>query len=306
MLLLLIALLLVGGGARTLRSRSRSRARSRSWSRARSPSTTRAGSPSPTGSSTGSSGSTCEPERAASSSPACARSTRSPTTTSSGCTSVRPTGSTASTAVARFCSQAPQLARTRATAARRRPPRSTASAGSTSTTTRRSSSPSTTTESAFIGPDGKISTIAGTGEEGYAGDGGPATTALLKHPHDIATRVDREVVIADSQNGVLRRVDPAGVITTLAKGFRAPVAVQGGAGNSLFVADAGANAIYKLTPDGSSRRVVGRATAPAYLAVDENDTLYVSELGRSAPRAADPARRPHARPRPLAARRGAS
>ena len=78
----------------------------------------------------------------------------------------------------------------------------------------------------FIGPDGKISTIAGTGEESYAGDGGPATKALLEHPHDIATRADREVVIADSQNGVLRRVDPAGVITTLAKGFRAPVAVQ--------------------------------------------------------------------------------
>ena len=130
----------------------------------------------------------------------------------------------------------------------------------------------------FIGPDGKISTIAGTGEEGYAGDGGPATKALLEHPHDIATRADREVVIADSQNGVLRRVDPAGVITTLAKGFRAPVAVQGGAGNSLFVADAGANAIYKLTPDGSSRRIVGRATTPAYLSVDENDTIYVSEL----------------------------
>jgi hypothetical protein len=130
----------------------------------------------------------------------------------------------------------------------------------------------------FIGPDRKISTIAGTGEEGYAGDSGPATKALLQHPHDIATRADREVVIADSQNGVLRRIDPAGVITTLAKGFRAPVAVQGGAGNSLFVADAGANAIYKLTPDGSSRRVVGKATAPAYLAVDENDTLYVSEL----------------------------
>ena len=94
----------------------------------------------------------------------------------------------------------------------------------------------------------------------------------------VGTFEAREVVIADSQNGVLRRVDPAGVITTLAKGFRAPVALQGGAGNSLFVADAGANAIYKLTPDGSSRRIVGRATAPAYLSVDENDTIYISEL----------------------------
>ena len=98
------------------------------------------------------------------------------------------------------------------------------------------------------------------------------------------------MVIADSHNGVLGRVDPAGMITTLAKGFQAPVALQGGAGNTLFVADAGANAIYKLTPDGSSRRLVGRATAPAYLAVDENDTDLCLRARRRAPRAADPAR----------------
>jgi hypothetical protein len=130
----------------------------------------------------------------------------------------------------------------------------------------------------FIGADGRISTIGGTGEEGYAGDGGPATSALFTHPHDIQLRIDREVIVAHSHNGVLRRIDPAGVVTTIATGFRAPVAVQGGAGNGLFVADGRANAIYKLTPDGKSRRLVGRAIGPAWLAVDENDTLYVSEI----------------------------
>jgi DNA-binding beta-propeller fold protein YncE len=130
----------------------------------------------------------------------------------------------------------------------------------------------------FIDEHGKISTIAGTGEEGYSGDGGPATSALLRHPHDVAIRIDREVIVVDSHNGALRRIDPAGIITTIASGFRAPVAVQGGAGNTLFVADGGANAIFKLSPDGRTRRVVGRAVGPFYLAVDERDTLYVSEL----------------------------
>ena len=120
----------------------------------------------------------------------------------------------------------------------------------------------------FIDPNGIVSTIAGTGEEGYAGDGGPARAALLRHPHDLALRADREVIVADSHNGVLRRIDPAGTITTLATGFSAPVAVKGGAGNSLFVADGGQNAVFRLAPDGQSRRRIGpreraRSTSPS-------------------------------------------
>ena len=64
----------------------------------------------------------------------------------------------------------------------------------------------------LIDPNGIVSTIAGTGEEGYAGDGAPARAALLRHPHDVALRADREVIVADSHNGVLRRIDPAGTI----------------------------------------------------------------------------------------------
>jgi hypothetical protein len=130
----------------------------------------------------------------------------------------------------------------------------------------------------FIDPNGIVSTIAGTGEEGYAGDGGPARAALLRHPHDLALRVDREVIVADSHNGVLRRIDPAGTITTLATGFLAPIAVKGGAGNSLFVADGGQNAVFRIAPDGQSRRRIGRASGPFNLTVDGRDNVYVSEL----------------------------
>ena len=130
----------------------------------------------------------------------------------------------------------------------------------------------------FIDPNGIVSTIAGTGEEGYAGDGGPVRAALLRHPHDLALRADREVIVADSHNGVLRRIDPAGTITTFATGFVSPIAVKGGAGNSLYVADGGQNAVFRLTSDGQSRRRIVRANGPINLAVDNRDNVYVSEI----------------------------
>jgi len=130
----------------------------------------------------------------------------------------------------------------------------------------------------FVDPNGIVSTLAGTGEEGYAGDGGPARAAALSHPHDLALRIDREVIVADSHNGVLRRIDPAGTISTFSAGYLAPVAVKGGPGNSVFVADAGANAVYRVAPEGGAPTLVGRARGPAFLAVDSRHNLYVSEV----------------------------
>jgi len=129
----------------------------------------------------------------------------------------------------------------------------------------------------FVDEAGTISTIAGTGEEGYAGDGGPARAALLRHPHDLALRIDREVIVADSHNHVLRRIAPDGTISTFADGFSSPIAVKGGPGNTLYVADGGAGTIVRLSPDGRTRTVVGRAAGPINLAVDQTG-VYVSEI----------------------------
>ena len=130
----------------------------------------------------------------------------------------------------------------------------------------------------YVDPNGVVSTLAGTGEEGYAGDGGPARAAVLSHPHDLALRIDREVIVADSHNGVLRRIDPAGTISTFSAGYLAPVAVKGGPGNTVYVADAGANAVYRIAPEGGAPTRVGRARGPAFLAVDARHNLYVSEV----------------------------
>src|SRR5882672_10581736 len=54
---------------------------------------------------------------------------------------------------------------------------------------------------------GKISTVAGTGKMGYAGDGGPATHALLNEPYEI--RFDRagNMFFTEMKNNLIRRVD---------------------------------------------------------------------------------------------------
>jgi DNA-binding beta-propeller fold protein YncE len=61
-----------------------------------------------------------------------------------------------------------------------------------------------------------IETVAGTGERGFAGDGGPALEALLNLPTDLAFTPDGGYFIADRGNYCVRHVDAAGIISTVA------------------------------------------------------------------------------------------
>ena len=63
---------------------------------------------------------------------------------------------------------------------------------------------------------GTITTIAGTGEEGFSGDGGPATDARLNHPSGIFVDADGNVYVVDHGNQRVRRIDQGGVIHTIA------------------------------------------------------------------------------------------
>jgi len=67
-----------------------------------------------------------------------------------------------------------------------------------------------------VDASGIISTVAGNGTGGYGGDGGPATDAMIKHPQGIAVDADGTLYIGDLQNNRLRKVSPAGIITTVA------------------------------------------------------------------------------------------
>lgn len=59
-----------------------------------------------------------------------------------------------------------------------------------------------------VSPSGVITTIAGNGQSGYAGDGGPATAAALNYPEGLAVDTQGNVYIADTQNNVIRMLTP--------------------------------------------------------------------------------------------------
>jgi RHS repeat-associated protein len=67
-----------------------------------------------------------------------------------------------------------------------------------------------------VGPDGIITTVAGTGRAGFSGDGGPATAAQLSKPSGIDAAPDGSLYIADAFNNRIRRIGADGIITTVA------------------------------------------------------------------------------------------
>jgi hypothetical protein len=67
-----------------------------------------------------------------------------------------------------------------------------------------------------VDASGVITTVVGTGEGGYAGDGGPAIEAQILLPMSLALGPDGSLYISDQGSSTIRRVDPAGIITTVA------------------------------------------------------------------------------------------
>ncbi len=83
---------------------------------------------------------------------------------------------------------------------------------------------------------GTIVTLAGCGEPGYAGDGGPAAFARLNEPKAVAVDEAGTLYIADSENNVVRRVEAGtGVVTTVAGHCEAPAAAVRAEGPALAV-----------------------------------------------------------------------
>jgi len=76
---------------------------------------------------------------------------------------------------------------------------------------------------------GLVSTVAGMGEAGFSGDGGPAVSAQLRQPHSIAFAANGDLLICDIGNGRVRRVDMrTGTISTLSgTGERQPTPDSG-------------------------------------------------------------------------------
>lgn len=79
---------------------------------------------------------------------------------------------------------------------------------------------------------GTISTVAGTGKQGYTGDGGPATQATFGEPYAIARDKDGSLFIADRLNAAVRKIDGrTGIISTVVGNGKKGFAGDGGPGN---------------------------------------------------------------------------
>ncbi|UGS39221.1 NHL domain-containing protein [Capillimicrobium parvum] len=83
---------------------------------------------------------------------------------------------------------------------------------------------------------GNISTIAGTGTAGFAGDGGPATAAQLDAPQGIAVRADGSLVVADTANDRVRAIAADGTIRTIAGTGAAGFSGDGGPASAARLA----------------------------------------------------------------------
>jgi trimeric autotransporter adhesin len=143
-----------------------------------------------------------------------------------------------------------------------------------------------------------LTSVAGNGTEGYSGDNGPATQASLSRPEGLALDLQGNLYIEDQDNNLVRKVDTAGIITTVAGnpatiGQGSPAySGDGGpatqanlalccegvyasydsitvdpAGN-LFIGDSGHHVVREVTTDGIMHTVAGNAALGAGYAGD--------------------------------------
>jgi sugar lactone lactonase YvrE len=161
-----------------------------------------------------------------------------------------------------------------------------------------------------VDPSGIITTVAGSGERGFAGDDGPAIDADLSRPQGVAVDGAGNIYISDSDNHRIRKVDPSGVITTIAgtgepgySGDGGPaidamivdpyMLVVDGTGSLLF--SSSGNVIRKVDTSGIISSVAGTGEAglsgdggaataaqlsfPTGLVFDAAANLYIGEAG---------------------------
>lgn len=154
-----------------------------------------------------------------------------------------------------------------------------------------------------ITPDGNVTTLGGTGNDGFVD--GPGTIAEFYVPIGIVADNKGNIYVGDEGNSSIRKIDSDGVVTTLAGNgkfsfsdgvgknaeFNAPGGIAIDGEGNLFVADYLNNCIRKVTPSGEVRKIAGNlkkgfADGPASeaqfyypfgIAVDNSGNVYVGD-----------------------------
>ena len=170
----------------------------------------------------------------------------------------------------------------------------------------------------MVNASGIIVDVAGSGVNGYTGDGGPATAALLREPRGITRDAAGNIFIADNQNYVIRKINSAGIITTFAgtntlgySGEGGPASAASLAGiasirfeqGNLYLAVAGYNRICKIDAAGIVTTVAGTGAAgfsgdggpataanfnlPFRITFDNWGDMYISDNGNGCIRMID-------------------
>ena len=155
---------------------------------------------------------------------------------------------------------------------------------------------------AAVAQSGTVSTLAGTGASGFVN--GTGTTASFYIPQGVAVDSSGNVFVGDTYNHAIRKITPAGVVSTLAgngsvgfangtgtaASFNWPHGVAVDSSGNVFVADSFNSAIRKITPagvvstfaGGASGFVNGTGTAarfyvPISVAVDSSGNVFVAD-----------------------------
>ena len=172
-----------------------------------------------------------------------------------------------------------------------------------------------------LDPQGNLTTVVGTGSQGFSGDAGPATQAKLDSPHAVTLDSAGDLFVADTHNQRIRRVDSVTqIITTVAgtgvAGFSgdaaqatsarlaSPLALALASDSLLYIADSANHRIRRIDlPSGKIITIAGTGTqgfagdggsalsanlnTPAGIVIDASGNLYIADTGNHRVRRVD-------------------